>query len=329
MDIYFAPMQGITDAPYRRAHRARFGGIAKYYTPFLSPTGERQLTHKALRDISPEHNAGLRVIPQILAAKPDPFLFAAHMLADLGWQEVNLNLGCPSGTVTAKGKGSGLLRDLDALALFLDEIYDKAPLPVSIKARIGWRDPEEFPALLELLNRYPIPELILHARTREDFYGGTPNRTAFAYAVRQARMPMVYNGDLFDLATCRRLAETLAPSAVMLGRGLAANPALARTLQGGAPLSQEELCAFHEDLLAIYTPAFGPAAALGRMRELGKNMLCCFENAREARKAIQKARTLDHYRDAMNRLFEHGTLRPDPGFIADGSKSGQAGLWMS
>ena len=324
MNIDFAPLQSLTDAPFRRIHSEMFSGIRKYYLPFLSPTQKSNLTHKEKREIDPANQAGLCAVPQILAKDASHFLFAAHLLSDLGWREVNLNAGCPASTVTSKGKGAGLLRDPDGYRAFLDEIYAKSPLPVSIKTRIGWSSPDEFPRLLALYSQYPVRELIVHVRTRSEFYGPSLHPSAFRLAER-FRSPVVYNGDLASAANVRALAEANPGCpAVMVGRGLLSNPAMARELHGGASLSQAELRRFHDRLYETYESLFSPAALLGRMREYAKYMACSFENAKAPMKAICKAGSLKTYREAVDHLFGDYSLRPDPGFRTDDSLAGHA-----
>lgn len=315
LPIYFAPLEGVTDAIFRRVHHAHFPGVAKYFIPFVSPTQNLCFTPRELSAVAPEHNTGLMAVPQILTRNPDHFLWAAHALSDMGYAEINLNLGCPSGTVTAKGKGSALLADLPALEALLTAIYAHTPTRVSIKTRIGYASPAEFEQLLPLFSRYPVSELIVHPRTRDAFYTGTPHRDVYAAALPQTRLPLVYNGDLFTPADCRSL-ETSCPGtrALMLGRGLIANPALARTYAGGPRLSLEELRAYHDDLLAAYLSRYPKNVAIGRMREVMKHIVCCFESPHKPRKALRKAGTLPAYEDAVARLFGEHALRADAGF---------------
>lgn len=317
MQIYFAPLQGITDAPFRQIHAARFPGVSKYFTPFISPTRNYDLTNHELAEVDPGNSRGLTLVPQIIASRPDLFLWAANRLADMGYTEVNLNMGCPSGTVTAKGKGAGLLISLSGLERFLDEIYSHSPVRVSVKTRLGWQDPDEFPDLLAQFNAYPISELIVHARTRNQFYKGQTSPETILSLLSICKMPVVYNGDLFTPGQCTAFMQA-SPGihTLMLGRGLAANPALARTVLGGAPLLPEEIRAYHDCLYDRYTQIFPPNAVLGRMREIGKHLACCFDDAGKCLKKIRKATSLSAYEAAVAQLFEH-PLRPDPGFIPD------------
>lgn len=318
LPIEFAPLEGVTDAVFRRTHRAHFPGVSKYFIPFISPTQNLRFTARELSAISPERNAGLFAVPQVLTKDASHFLWAAQALFDMGYGEVNLNAGCPSGTVTAKGKGAGMLSDVSALSWFLDEVYAHAPLRVSIKTRIGITRPEEFARLLEVYARYPVHELIIHPRTRSEMYRGTPHREVIADALDQTKLPIVFNGDLFTAADCRAL-EAAYPGvrALMLGRGLIANPALAREYAGGTPLEKDELRAFTDDLLRAYLAEYPANVALGRMREVMKHIVCCFEQPEKPRKAIRKAAKLAAYEDAVAALFDGHALRENAGFLAE------------
>ena len=170
MEFYFAPLEGITGAEFRRAHRKYFGGVDKYYAPFISPTCDHLFTPKEKRNLFPEYNEGVPLVPQLLTKVADDFVWAANALFDMGYDEVNLNVGCPSGTVVAKGKGSGMMKNPEHLDAFLDEVYRRAQGKVTVKTRLGLNDPEEFHRILEIFSRYPIPLLIIHPRVRMDYY---------------------------------------------------------------------------------------------------------------------------------------------------------------
>ena len=274
MTVYLAPLEGVTDAVFRRVHRDCFSGVAKYFIPFVSPTQNLAFTARDLSILAPENGFG---VPQLLCKDAALFLWAAQALGDMGYGEVNLNLGCPSGTVTAKGKGSGLLADVPALERLLDGVFARSPLPVSIKTRIGYTRPDEFDRLLDVFARYPIHELIIHPRTRVEFYKGTPHREAFAKAHAALDRPLCYNGDLFCEEDCRELMRQFPNTrALMLGRGLIANPALAQSLGGGEALCKASLRTFHDRLLEAYQAKYPAHVTLGRMREIAKHFVCCF-----------------------------------------------------
>ena len=309
MDIRFAPMEGLTDTVYRRTHHRYFGGVSKYYIPFVSPTQHRVFTPKELRAIGPDYNAGIPTVPQVLAKDAGHFLWAAREMAAMGYEEVNLNIGCPSGTVTAKGKGAGMLRDLYALDAFLQEVCEKSPVAVSVKTRIGFEAAEEWPEILEVLQEYPIQEIIIHPRTRQGFYkAGTIHPDSFRMAAEKG-LPLVYNGDLFTAEDCAALQREYPDMPMMLGRGLVCNPALAQQVCGGAPLEKAAFRTFHDALWDAYRQDRPLDQAHSRMRELMIYMSCCFADADKAAKNVRKSNP-KNYEEAVDQLFEHELACP-------------------
>ena len=301
MQIYFAPMEGLTDALYRRTHHACFSGVDKYFMPFVSPSASLSFTLRTEADISPAQNAGVPAVPQILARNPDYFNGMAQVFAQAGYTEVNLNAGCPSGTATGKGKGAGLLQSPDELARFLDAIFARPPLPVSIKARIGWERPEEWPRLMEIFARYPLHELILHPRTRKEGYAGSPHRECYAQALSALPYPVVYNGDLFSLADCQAFSADFphAP-AVMLGRGLIGDPGM--LTPGGT--DTKRLAEFYDALLEQYLAAFGGSRnAMFRLKEHWRYLLRRFRGGEQFAKPLRKTTDLAEYRAITARIF--------------------------
>lgn len=264
--IYMAPMEGVTGFIYRNTFARFFGGIDKYYTPFISPGEHRNFKSRELKDVLPDNNAGLNVAVQMLTNNAEHFIVTARKMMDFGYREVNLNLGCPSGTVVAKGKGSGFLSFPEKLDAFLDEIYSglaDTGLDISVKTRIGRYEQDEFYELLDIYNKYPISELIIHPRVQKDMYRNTPRMEIFDYAVEHSKNPLVYNGDICTVEDYERFAghylknaenvpdepksdkernnkesdkESAKITAVMLGRGLISNPGLAvQIVSGGCP----------------------------------------------------------------------------------------------
>lgn len=220
MKFYMAPLEGITTYIYRNIHHHRFPGLEKYYTPFVSPTSNHDFKSREKRDVLPENNRGIPLVPQILSNHADEFLYTAERLIEYGYSEINLNLGCPSGTVVAKGRGSGFLSDLEGLNRFLGEIFDKLTVPVSVKTRIGRNEPSEFRDILAVYNKYPICELTIHPRVRADFYRGRPNWDVFEEALENSVNPVCYNGDINSVEDYERFCERFpAVERIMIGRG--------------------------------------------------------------------------------------------------------------
>lgn len=315
MNYYFAPMEGITGYIYRNAHHAVFPGMDKYFTPFVSPNQNRCFTPREKRDILPENNSGVVVVPQILTNRSDYFLRTMKELAALGYQEMNLNLGCPSGTVVSKGKGAGFLEDADRLDAFFDEVFADAEtkkLKISVKTRIGVEDAEEFEDLLKVFNRYPLEELVIHPRVRKDFYKNRPNRKVFAQALEKSVNPVCYNGDIFTISDALELKEEFPNlTGVMLGRGLLSNPALVRELQGGKPLQKEELLRFHDSIYESYRTLFAPddRSVLFKMKELWGYFAVAFLGAEREVKKIKKAQHFTEYEAAKNMIFQNCEIK--------------------
>ena len=307
MRYYFAPLEGITDSIYRRLHSKYFTGVTCYFTPFLSPTVHRSLTPREAREIPPTDTLDHCVIPQLLTKNPDDFLWMAAQCRDLGYTEVNLNLGCPSGTVTAKGKGSGMLTNLDTLDSFLYTIFSAAPLDISIKTRLGFTSKDEFPGILDVLNRYPIKELTIHPRVRKEFYSGSVDYEAFSYAVDNSKSPLCFNGNLCSQGEIENLTRRFtAVESVMLGRGLIADPGMLSP-QG---TTRDSLESFYNTLLEEYLIAFGGSRnAMFRLKENWRYLICKFEGADRLYKQLRKTTDLSQYRSITNEIFRNLPMR--------------------
>ena len=293
MNYYFAPMEGLTDSIYRREHHRFFGGVDRYYMPFFSPTIHRALTSKEIRELPKAESEVFTAVPQVLTKDPGDFLWAAEVIRDLGYGEINLNIGCPSGTVVAKGKGSGMLRDLDELARFFDSVFSDSPLPISVKTRIGLENPEELVDILELYNQYPMQELIIHPRVRKQFYDGQVHREWFAYAVEHSRNPLCFNGDIRTSSEIDALqAQYPGLNAVMIGRGLVADPGM---LSGGTDIAVLE--AFLNALMDSYETEFASCRnALFRMKENWAHLHDRFEGSDRLWKKMRKTTDAAEFR---------------------------------
>ena len=300
MRYYFAPMEGLTDSIFRRLHHKYFPGVDRYYMPFLSPTIHRTLTHKEDRELPMADSVEFAAVPQVLTKVSEDFLWAAKVCSDRGYDEVNLNIGCPSGTVVSKGKGSGMLRDVPALDRFLEEIFAASPLPISVKTRLGMEDPEEFPAILEVLNRYPIKELTIHPRVRKQFYDGSVHMEMFDYAVEHSANPLCYNGDILSLAQAGAIAEKYPNvEAVMIGRGLVADPGM---LSGGTDAPALE--GFLNELLSVYEVEFGGSRnAMFRMKENWGFLHSRFEGSDKLWKQLRKTTDVSEFKSLSAQIL--------------------------
>ena len=306
-----APMEGITGHTFRRVHAECFGALDRYYTLFLPPpcVGST-FGGKHFKEVDPANNEGLDVVPQLLTKNADEFVWAAQLLANMGYREVNLNLGCPSGTVVSKGKGSGFLRDLDALEAFLQDVCERSPLPVSVKTRLGLEEDAEYERILDLYCRLPLAELIVHPRVQKDRYTGSPRQGRFGDTLAQAPFAVAYNGDIFAADDMDALVAAYPDTRhVMLGRGLLANPALARMLGGGSAASAAELGRFHDKLFGAYLDEIGGNAVF-RMKEWWFYAKFSFADPMAVHRAVRKVRKVEEYEAAVERIFNCVPLAP-------------------
>ncbi|MDO4622094.1 MAG: tRNA-dihydrouridine synthase family protein [Eubacteriales bacterium] len=321
MRIYAAPMEGITGFAFRRQHALLFGGIDKYYMPFITVNQNYKFKNKELREVDPENNRGLTAVPQLMTNKPEHFLWAAEQLTEMGYREINLNLGCPAAQEVTRHRGAGQLSDPDSLDRFLEGIFEgvqdpeKAPglseLQISVKTRLGMEDPEEFAHLLDIYNRYPISELTVHPRVRTEFYRGKVHMETFAMCAENSKNPLVYNGDIRTVDDFRKIVDNYPNlSGIMLGRGLLADPALAeacresseeKTGRSGMYASPEELKVFHDALYQEYCGYMnGEQSARFHMLELWAFWGSRIEDFEKPLKKLRKAKNRAEYLTAVD-----------------------------
>ncbi|NFI05244.1 tRNA-dihydrouridine synthase family protein [Clostridium botulinum] len=305
MKYYLAPMEGITGYIYRNSYEKFFNNIDKYFTPFIVTNKSKSLKTKELRDVLPENNKGMNIVPQILTNDSEGFINTSGKLKQLGYNEVNLNLGCPAGTVVSKNRGSGFLAKREEVDMFLDEIFKMNDIKISIKTRIGKDSPEEFYELIKIYNKYPIEELIIHPRTQKDFYGNKPNLEVFKDALSLSVNPICYNGDIFTVNDHDKLTRGFPEvKTLMLGRGILANPGLMNEIKNNTFIDKEILKEFHNEILSKYIELFNEDRnAIFRMKELWGYMIYMFSDNKKYAKKIKKAQKLNDYNETVLSLF--------------------------
>ncbi|MEI8199485.1 MAG: tRNA-dihydrouridine synthase family protein [Eubacteriales bacterium] len=305
MKFYFAPMEGLTGYVYRNAHHAFFDNVDKYFSPFIFANQSKGFTTRELNDILPENNTGIVLIPQLLTNHAPDFIHTAKKLKQLGYNEINLNLGCPSGTVVSKNRGSGFLYHKEDLDAFLDQIFTQSVTKISIKTRIGKNDPDEFAELIEIFNKYPMEELIIHPRIQKDFYKNTPNLKVFKEALLSSKNPVCYNGDLCTAKDYETFtADFPDVDTVMIGRGLISNPGLIADITTNTKLDKKLLKDFHDRVYGDYKKVLsGDVNVLHKMKEMWLYMIMMFSNNEKYIKKIKKADRLSEYDEAVARLF--------------------------
>jgi len=305
MNFYFAPMEGLTGYIYRNAHNAFFNEIDKYFSPFIVANQSNSFKTRELNDILPENNQGLVLIPQLLTNNAKDFIHTSNKIKQLGYNEINLNLGCPSGTVVSKNKGSGFLSKTEELNVFFEEVFSQATTKISVKTRIGKDQPEEFYNLIEIFNKYPIEELIIHPRTQKDFYKNKPNLKIFKDALTLSKNPVCYNGDIVTVKDYKEFCTDFhSVETLMIGRGLLANPGLISDIENNTKLEKKLLKDFHDKIYEDYKEIlFGDRNVLFKMKELWFYMMPMFSNNAKYAKKIRKSERLYDYDEAVLSLF--------------------------
>lgn len=306
---YLAPMEGVTTWIYRKTHAEVYGPMDKYFIPFIEPHEKRDFKTRELKEILPEHNEGIRAVPQILTNRAEGFCKLAYALKGMGYDEVNLNLGCPSKTVVSRKKGSGFLAFPEELDRFLDQIFLNQNVKISIKTRIGKENPEEFFRLLELFNKYPLEELIIHPRVQTDYYENEPKMDIYRAAQKESRNALCYNGDLFTEERIRKFCEAFPEEdRLMIGRGVIIDPGL---LCGRN--TKEQFQEFHGKLRQRYLEQDGGEQnVLFKMKELWFYQIHLFPDSERYAKKIRKVQRLAEYDQIIKELFRERDLRPLP-----------------
>ena len=310
MNIYMAPLEGITGYVFRNAFNTCFGQVDKYFVPFIKPNQRGHFSSRERQDILPGNNEGMYTVPQILTNSAEDFLRTVWKLKKYEYREINLNLGCPSKTVISKGRGSGFLAFPEELERFLDEIFEKCDIDISIKTRIGKESPEEFARILKIYNKYPLKELIIHPRVQVYFYKNHPNLEVFRIALAESKNPVCYNGDIFSDENYKAFMQQFPEvERIMLGRGLLMNPGLIRTIRQQMPLDKVSLRKFHDQLYEGYCHVLsGDKTILFKMKELWGFLAPIFTNYEKYAKRIKKSEKCKVYETVIEELFAEQEL---------------------
>lgn len=321
--ILFAPLEGITGRVFRGVFHKHFSGVYEYYTPFLTPKAKVGIDKKDRKEILPENNKEMKLIPQILSSDAEAFLLVCDKLKELGYDDVNLNLGCPSGTVVNKGRGAGALKDLESLEEFLSVLFDagsRMGLKISIKSRIGYYRPEEFAEILEVFKKFPFYKLIIHPRTRMEFYKGEVHKEAFQEAMNMfadRKEKLVFNGDILSVRDMEELkGEFPKLSSFMIGRGFLRNPFLLEDILNGEVRENKEerkfrLRAYLEELYEAHKEEAGnERVGVLKMKEIWSYLGLSFEDENGCLKEIRKAKDGASYKSAVNVVLSNCDFKP-------------------
>lgn len=307
--IYQAPLQGFTDFTFRKVFSETFGGVDKYFIPYLSYGKGREIKKSQLREVFPENNGAFPVVPQVLFSDENELFDLVGILVGYGYQEINLNLGCPYPMATNKGRGAAWLEKPDVLNQVLQQLFaNNFPAKFSVKMRAGMTDDQDAKAIFEVLNRFELEEVIFHPRTASQMYSGRANPQLFAEALELVKHPLVYNGDLLSESDLQELKGLLPEQDVwMIGRGLLINPALAAQLKGEAAepkALRKRLKEFHDLLLESYSDRLdGAGHILMKMNQFWSYFSESFENPHKAMKLVKKSSNMLKYNAAVVEIF--------------------------
>jgi tRNA-dihydrouridine synthase len=313
--IYFAPLQESTDYIYRSAHARFFGGVDKYFAPYIVRQNDGAVKKSHLRDIKTENNQGYPLVPQILAGNSSDFVFLAKILEDNGYNEINWNLGCPYPMVTNKGLGSGLLHYPDRIKAILEESLPQVKCKVSVKMRTGLQSHEEILPIIDVLNEFSLSEVILHPRFGKQLFRGEPDEAIFAEVYKVLNHNLIYNGDIETVKQIQRLNDQFTDITTwMIGRGILKNPFFPLLLKGGTLPEREKravtLRNFHDEIFQQYASLLnGSSHLLMRMEKFWSYFSFAFPDQHKSFKRIKKASNLAKYEVAISENFQR--LRQD------------------
>jgi tRNA-dihydrouridine synthase len=318
--LSLGPFQGITDAPFRNVFKKHFGGIDKYYTPFFTGIQKDHAKNLQVEEIDPTCNDVETLTPQILSTDAEEILRFASQCKELGYKEINLNMGCPFPRVANKKRGSGLLPYPEKIEAMLNAVFERIDLNFSIKCRLGYFDPDEIVPVIDIFNQYPLSELIIHPRIGKQLYKGEADVKRFAELIPMIKAPLVYNGDIVSVDSFERIREQVQPvNEFMLGRGLLANPFLAEEIKknGGLNEFSEPVCQkkyrLHAYVMDLYEDrlrhAGGSPKVLGRMKELWSYLMYSFDEPQDIWRKIKKINALKEYEEAVDAIFQERRIK--------------------
>lgn len=304
-----SPLQGFTDFRFRNAINTYFGGIDTYYAPYIRLNGKLEIKSSYQRDLLPENNQGLEVIPQIITNDADEFLFVSKYVRELGYKELNWNLGCPYPMVTKCGMGSGLISNTQKIDDILNRVHSESDIVVSMKMRLGYDTTEEILDVLPILEKYPIKNIAIHARIGKQLYKGGVHLDAFEACVNQSKIKLYYNGDITTVTKFKEMqARFPTIDHWMIGRGLIADPFLPSMIKNDTteyPVNKIELfTAFHQTLYDGYSQSLsGATHILLKMHHLWEYFSVVFSDPHKVNKKIKKAKSIKNYEQAVKEIL--------------------------
>ncbi len=294
--IYLAPIQGLFNYHFRKVLTRHVKGFDKYFTPFVRTNGLDNYDPRDLREVTESVGCPVKTIPQVMGNRPELLIPLCERIQDMGFQEINLNMGCPYPMVTKKGMGAGILPDPEKIDSLLEAVFSKMDITFSVKMRLGMEDKSEIEKIIPVLNSYPLHEVIVHPRLGKQMYNGEADLEAFSECLAQIKAPLVYNGDILteeDYKEKKRRFEAV--DTWMIGRGIAVNPFLAENITLQKEFDKSRFATFHQDLIAEYAVSYtgGEMQIVLKMIEHWFYFIRNFPGNEKQYKAIRKCKKLD------------------------------------
>ena len=304
-----SPLQGFTDFRFRNAFHHYFGGIDTFYAPYIRLNGKLDIKKSYQRDLLPENNSVSELIPQVMTNDPDEFLFVTKYIQELGYTELNWNLGCPYPMVTKRGMGSGLICNPEKIAAVLDRVYSETNVTVSMKMRLGYENSDEILNAFPVLNTYPLKNIAIHARIGKQLYKGGVDLDAFQRCIAATKHKLYYNGDITSVSSFKALQNNF-PSIDhwMIGRGLISDPFLPSMIKNDTTEYPKDrlaiFSAFHDTIYHEYDAALsGPTPIKMKMLGFWEFFSKSFHNPKKAFKKIKKAQNPSAYKTAVREII--------------------------
>ena len=307
-----SPLQGFTDFRFRNAFHRYFGGIDTFYSPYIKLNGKLVIKGSYERDILPENNTTIEVIPQIITNDAEEFLFVVRYVQQLGYKELNWNLGCPYPMVAKCGMGSGLISNTSQIEHILKRVHTETDIIVSMKMRMGYENPTEILDVFPILEQYPIKNIAIHARIGKQLYKGGVDLDSFQKCLDTSKHKIYYNGDITSVEKFRIMQERLPTiDHWMIGRGLIADPFLPSMIKNNTteyPKNKLEIFeAFHDTIYQEYDAYLsGPTPIRMKMLGFWEYFSESFSNPQKTFKKIKKAGNSKNYEAAVKEIFKNG-----------------------
>ena len=306
-----SPLQGFTDFRFRNAFHKYFGGIDTFYAPYIRLNGKMVIKNSYQKDLQPENNTTLEVIPQVMTGDADEFLFVVKYIQSLGYKELNWNLGCPYPMVTKQGMGSGLICNPEKIGHILKRVHEETDVVVSMKMRMGYENAEEILDVFPILDSYPLKNIAIHARIGKQLYKGGVDLDAFQRCVESTKHKLYYNGDITTVAKFTEMKERFPTiDHFMMGRGLIADPFLPIMIKNNTteyPKDRWKIFSeFHDTIYQQYDEALsGPTPIKMKMQGFWEYFSQATSNPQKAFKKIKKANNPKAYQQAVREILNN------------------------